>query len=73
MSEIRFLDAPSHSDHGAILAAQAEHCDECLGAGGWFRYEPALDPAPGQLYLSCLHCRGSGRLAFRTAGVLRPE
>jgi DnaJ-class molecular chaperone len=38
-------------------------CDECLGSGGWYRYEPALDPAPGLLYLSCLQCRGSGRTA----------
>lgn len=38
-------------------------CSECLGSGGWFRYEPALDPAPGQLYLSCLQCRGTGRMA----------
>lgn len=39
-------------------------CDDCLGCGGWFRYEPAADPAPGVLYLSCLHCRGSGRAAL---------
>ncbi|RYY91599.1 MAG: hypothetical protein EOO24_30980 [Comamonadaceae bacterium] len=39
-------------------------CDECAGSGGWFRYEPALDPAPGMLYLSCVGCRGSGRLAL---------
>jgi hypothetical protein len=37
------------------------NCDECLGSGGWFRYEPALEPAPGMLYLSCLRCRGTGR------------
>jgi hypothetical protein len=42
--------------------AQAE-CEECIGSGGWYRYEPALDPAPGRLYLSCLQCRGSGRTA----------
>lgn len=45
----------------ASAAALAAPCDECLGSGGWFRYEPALDPAPGMLYLSCVHCRGSGR------------
>lgn len=39
----------------------AESCDDCLGSGGWYRYEPALEPAPGLLYLSCLQCRGSGR------------
>lgn len=46
----------------------AATCEECLGAGGWYRYEPALESTPGLLYLSCLHCRGSGR-----AGVLLPE
>lgn len=50
---------------GAAQAAQAQPaCEECLGTGGWYRYEPALDPAPGLLYLSCLQCRGSGRLAL---------
>ena len=39
----------------------AAPCEECVGSGGWFRYEPALDPAPGRLYLSCVECRGSGR------------
>jgi hypothetical protein len=47
-------------------AAQAS-CEECLGSGGWFRYEPALEPAPGLLYLSCLQCRGSGRTASAQA------
>ena len=42
-------------------------CRECLGAGGWFRFEPALEPAPGMVYLSCLQCRGSGRLALARA------
>ena len=42
-------------------------CSECLGSGGWFRYEPALDPAPGLLYLSCVHCRGSGRTVLARA------
>lgn len=45
----------------ASSAATPQPCDECLGSGGWFRYEPALEPAPGLLYLSCLQCRGSGR------------
>lgn len=44
-----------------------EPCDECLGTGGWYRYEPALDPAPGMLYLSCLHCRGRGRFSALVA------
>jgi hypothetical protein len=42
----------------------SQPCDECVGTGGWYRYEPALDPAPGMLYLSCVHCRGSGRMAL---------
>lgn len=67
MSEIRYLDAPlPASDHAAILAAQAQQCDECLGIGGWYRYEPAQEPA-GLLYLSCLHCRGSGRALLPVA------
>ncbi len=48
----------------ALPAAPQPACDECLGSGGWFRYEPALEPAPGLLYLSCLQCRGSGRMAL---------
>lgn len=44
-------------------AAQPAHapCEECVGSGAWYRYEPALAPSPGLPYLSCLHCRGSGR------------
>jgi hypothetical protein len=42
-------------------------CGDCVGSGGWFRYEPALDPAPGRLHLSCLSCRGSGRTALARA------
>lgn len=38
-------------------------CGECQGSGGWFRYEPALEPLPGLLYLSCLQCRGQGHTA----------
>jgi hypothetical protein len=60
---------PLASD-GLPLSASApagEPCDECLGSGGWYRYEPALDPAPGMLYLSCLHCRGSGRFSSLVA------
>jgi len=45
----------------STAAPAGEPCEECLGSGGWYRYEPALDPAPGMLYLSCLHCRGQGR------------
>ena len=50
-----------------VIAAAQQPCDECLGSGGWFRYEPALEPSPGLLYLSCLHCRGSGRTAAERA------
>jgi hypothetical protein len=39
-------------------------CEECVGSGGWYRYDPSLDPSPGQLYLSCMQCRGSGRTAL---------
>lgn len=46
----------------AAVASAPPSCEDCLGSGGWLRYEPALDPAPGMLYLSCLQCRGSGRL-----------
>lgn len=49
------------------VTAGNDPCNECLGSGGWFRYEPALEPAPGLLYLSCLHCRGSGRTALQQA------
>jgi hypothetical protein len=51
---------PLSPPNAAGTAAAQPACDECLGPGGWFRYEPALEPAPGLLYLSCLHCRGSG-------------
>jgi DnaJ-class molecular chaperone len=47
----------------AATARGQDTCEECVGSGGWFRYEPALAPAPGLLYLSCIQCRGSGRTA----------
>jgi hypothetical protein len=55
--------AVPYGNAAASTRPSNEACDECLGSGGWFRYEPALAPAPGLLYLSCLHCRGSGRTA----------
>ena len=69
MSEVHFLDVPAfEAGYAKLPAAPAgESCDECQGAGGWFRYEPALAPTPGLRYLSCLHCRGSGRMAFPSA------
>jgi DnaJ-class molecular chaperone len=59
-TETILATAPSTAQQQAPVSTD---CDECAGSGGWFRYEPALDPAPGQLYLSCVECRGSGRLA----------
>jgi hypothetical protein len=52
--------AEAQSALSAALATAQQPCDECMGSGGWFRYEPALEPSPGLLYLSCLQCRGSG-------------
>ncbi|MBE7366820.1 hypothetical protein [Ramlibacter pallidus] len=60
------LSAPATEtgDHARPATVQPQAtCEECVGSGGWFRYEPSLDPAPGLLYLSCLQCRGSGRTA----------
>jgi hypothetical protein len=72
MSEATFTETPAAgelSTASASLAAapKQETCDECVGSGGWFRYEPALDPAPGLLYLSCVQCRGSGRTILARA------
>jgi hypothetical protein len=62
MNEIPVLPSPTaESPRPDRVAAQP--CEECLGSGGWYRYEPALEPSPGLLYLSCLRCRGSGRTA----------
>ena len=61
-----FADTHAHTAAAAAAAAQ-ESCEECVGTGGWYRYQPALDPAPGLLYLSCVQCRGSGRLALAGA------
>jgi hypothetical protein len=66
MSDHRLTDVPP-LDSDSVPAMRAASlrplCEECVGSGGWFRYEPALAPAPGQLYLSCVQCRGSGRIA----------
>ena len=69
MSEVRFLDSLAFEGEQAPHSATPGEasCDECQGAGGWFRYEPALAPAPGLRYLSCLRCRGSGWLALPSA------
>jgi hypothetical protein len=57
------ISAEAAQPQSGNAPAPAATCDECLGSGGWFRYEPALEPAPGVLYLSCLQCRGTGRTA----------
>ena len=72
MAETLLDDSAPRSAQGQLAAASAAaasqpSCDECLGSGGWYRYEPALEPAPGLLYLSCLHCRGSGRASSARA------
>ena len=66
MPELHFPDAKPFAFDTAPPARseRGEPCEECLGSGGWYRYEPALEPAPGLLYLSCLHCRGQGRALF---------
>jgi hypothetical protein len=46
------------------VATPQPPCEGCQGSGGWFRYEPAMDPGPGLLYLSCVQCSGGGRLAL---------
>ncbi|MEJ8840403.1 hypothetical protein [Ramlibacter sp. AN1133] len=56
--------ADTRAEAAAAAAAAQPSCEECMGTGGWYRYEPALDPGPGLLYLSCLQCCGSGRLAL---------
>lgn len=66
MSDITLLDAPAIQPPPP--AGDHTECQECLGTGGWFRYEPALDPTPGMLYLSCMECRGSGRTALLPRG-----
>ena len=58
--------AGTFAEPAATAALAQQSCEECLGTGGWYRYEPALE-APGLLYLSCLQCRGSGRLALPKA------
>ena len=43
----------SHDSPAGIAAsmpsAPQQACEECVGSGGWYRYEPALEPAPGLL------------------------
>ena len=67
MSQALAQQAQNLPETSPAAAPDAGTCRECLGSGGWFRYEPALEPAPGMVYLSCLQCRGSGRLALARA------
>ena len=67
MSETTLSQPGATREEAPVASRTAQQCDECLGSGGWFRYEPALEPSPGLLYLSCLQCRGSGRLALARA------
>jgi hypothetical protein len=70
MSDITLTESLSSGTPSAAAAAAAtmeQPCDECVGSGGWFRYEPALEPSPGLLYLSCVQCRGSGRTILAQA------
>jgi hypothetical protein len=68
MSDASFSTAPALAASPTPVAQPAQQpCEECVGSGGWYRYEPALDPAPGLLYLSCVQCRGSGRTALARA------
>jgi hypothetical protein len=68
MTDLQFPEAANvGAQQAALNLAPAETCDECIGAGGWYRYEPSLEPTGGMLYLSCLHCRGNGRLALARA------
>ena len=64
MSDLKLFETAVPYVNAAVLTQPtSEPCDDCLGSGGWYRYEPGMDPAPGRLYLSCLHCRGTGHTA----------
>ena len=63
-------DTTFHEQAASITTtagAERADCDECVGSGGWYRYDPSLDPSPGRLYLSCVTCRGSGRTALASS------
>jgi DnaJ-class molecular chaperone len=60
-SLVSSLLAPEAPAQAAAGRESIATCSECLGSGGWYRYEPALDPGPGLMVLSCVHCRGTGR------------
>jgi hypothetical protein len=65
------LDTASSESAAAPHVQAAASCEECAGSGGWFRYDPALEPTPGLLYLSCVHCRGTGRTDASLSQLLR--
>jgi hypothetical protein len=65
MREITVVEDQPTTGHQA--AHNEPECGECIGSGGWFRYEPALEPSPGMRYLSCIQCRGTGRTASASA------
>jgi hypothetical protein len=70
MSEITVSESQSALQAQAAIAALAKNaapCEECVGSGGWYRYEPSMEDSPGMLYLSCVGCRGSGRMALAGA------
>ena len=61
MSDITMIEEQADTTRKA--SPDAPECGECIGSGGWFRYEPAMEPSVGTRYLSCMQCRGSGRTA----------
>ena len=65
MSDITVIDDQFTASQHAH--AHAPECGECIGSGGWFRFEPALEPSLGTRYLSCVQCQGSGRTARASA------
>ncbi len=65
MSDITMIEDQSKVTEQA--SPGTPECGECIGSGGWFRYEPAMESSPGTRYLSCMQCRGSGRMALASA------
>lgn len=70
MSDTTLIDtltSPAAATAAPLVTTAEQPCGECVGSGGWFRYEPALEPSPGLLYLSCVQCRGTGRTLLARA------